>query len=127
MKKKNKRLELRIAGIAALSILFCSLNAAAEKVVVIPLLGGATGDAVAADVVKGKTFSSKAAGKGVTGTLECHPMGQAFVTPFYFLTFNLLPTGTFTMGSPAGEPGGQSDKQGRGCIWYLNPLNKCNS
>lgn len=76
---------------------------AADKVVIVPM-SGAVGDATAADVVKGKTFSSKAAGKGVVGTLEPHPMSQTFTTPLYSLTFNLLPAGTFTMGSPSDEP-----------------------
>lgn len=44
---------------------------AQSKVVVVPL-GGAIGNAVPSDVVKGKTFSSKA-GKGLTGTLELPP------------------------------------------------------
>ncbi|MCF8055838.1 MAG: formylglycine-generating enzyme family protein [Desulfocapsa sp.] len=76
---------------------------AADKVVVVPL-GGAVGNATAADVVKGKTFSSLAAGKGVTGTLELHPMAQTY-TNTNSMTFNLLPADTFTMGSPTGEAG----------------------
>jgi len=85
---------------------------AADRVVVIPL-GGVVGDATAADVIKGKTFSSKTAGKGVAGTLERHPMGQSY-TNSIGMTFNLLPAGTFTMGSPDGsgsepyEPGRSS-------------------
>jgi len=74
---------------------------AADRVVVIPL-GGTVGNATAADVVKGKTFSSKVAGKGVTGTLVRHPMGQTY-TNSIGMTFNLLPAGTFTMGSPDGS------------------------
>ncbi len=82
-----------------------SLATAAERVVVIPLGGGgATGNATSADVVKGKTFSSTA-GKGLTGTLEQHPMAQTFITPSYSMIFNLIPAGTFTMGSPENEPG----------------------
>ena len=37
-----------------------SLAVTADKVVIVPLLGGAVGDAVASDVIKGKTFSSQA-------------------------------------------------------------------
>ena len=83
---------------------------AQNKVVVIPLGGSAVGNATTADVVKGKTFSSKAAGKGVTGTLERHPMAQVFMMPDSNLIFNLLPAGTFTMGSPVDEPGRGSDE-----------------
>ncbi|MCL7489649.1 MAG: formylglycine-generating enzyme family protein [Desulfobulbaceae bacterium] len=89
-------------------LLFAVSAMAQTKVVVVPL-GGSVGDAVAADVVKGKTFSSKA-GKGLTGTLEQHPMGQTY-TNSNGMTFNLIPAGTFTMGSPDGtgadpaEPG----------------------
>ena len=70
-----------ICCFAALVVATFSLATAAERVVVIPLGGGgATGNATAADVVKGKTFSSTA-GKGLTGTLEQHPMAQTFITP----------------------------------------------
>lgn len=78
--------------------LFAFSTMAANRVVVVPL-GGAVGNAVSSDVVKGKTFSSGAAGKGVTGTLEQHPMGQSY-TNSIDMTFNLVPAGTFTMGSP---------------------------
>lgn len=77
---------------------------AADKVVVIPF-GGAVGNATAADVVQGKTFSSQT-GKGLTGTLDLPPTMQTYTTPTYGMTFNLIPAGTFTMGSPADEPGG---------------------
>jgi formylglycine-generating enzyme required for sulfatase activity len=76
--------------------------------VVVPL-GGTVGNATAADVVKGRTFSSKTAGKGVTGTLDLPPTMQTYTTPTYGMTFNLLPAGTFTMGSPDDEPGGPYD------------------
>ena len=87
---------------SVLSMLVCDA-VAADQVVVIPL-GGTVGNATAADVVKGKTFSSKAAGKGATGILAQHPMGQRY-TNSIGMTFNLLPAGTFTMGSPPAEPG----------------------
>ena len=93
-----------LSTICFVFVLLLTVSAlAADKVVVVPL-GGTVGNAVASDVVKGKTFSSLAAGKGVTGTLEQHPMGQTY-TNAYGMTFNLIPSGTFTMGSPAGEPG----------------------
>lgn len=48
-----------LAGVATSFIMMTSLAAAADKVVVIPLFSGkATGDAVPADVLKGKTFSN---------------------------------------------------------------------
>jgi formylglycine-generating enzyme required for sulfatase activity len=85
-------------------IFFCFLlptvSAAADKVVVIPL-GGAPGNAVAADVVKGKTFSSRAAGKGVTGTLKIRD-GSTIYTNSIGMEFSLIPAGSFVMGSPAG-------------------------
>lgn len=87
---------------------------AADKVVVVPI-GGTVGNATAADVVKGKIFSSKAAGKGVTGTLVLPPTVQT-CTNSIGMIFNLIPAGTFTMGSPDGsgsepaEPGRSSDE-----------------
>jgi formylglycine-generating enzyme required for sulfatase activity len=89
-------------------VLFGGAVSAADKVVVVPL-GGAVGNAVAEDVVAGKTFSSKAAGKGATGTLELPPTAQSY-TNILNMRFNLLPAGTFTMGSPATEPGRFSDE-----------------
>lgn len=51
-----------------ISLCFATSSAlAADRVVVIPLFGGAIGDATVEDVVRGKTFSSKI-GKGQTGT-----------------------------------------------------------
>ena len=92
-----------IYPVAILTVcLSISLAAAQNKVVVVPL-GGAVGDAVPSDVVKGKTFSSKA-GKGLTGTLELPPGAQTF-TNIIGMTFNLIPAGTFTMGSPADGTG----------------------
>ncbi len=113
-----------ICNIVTLTATICLFNSSAsahEKVVVVPL-GGTVGNATAADVVKGRTFSSKSAGKGVTGNLERHPMGQVFVTPWYLLTFNLLPAGTFTMGSPADEPGRQSDEGPQKETSFSQPL-----
>lgn len=51
------------------------------RVVVVPM-GGAPGDAVAADVVEGKTFSSKA-GKGLTGTRSPGVLGKTGQTLCY--------------------------------------------
>lgn len=82
-------------------LVFCfslSLAEAQNKVVVVPL-GGAVGDAVPSDVVKGKTFSSKT-GKGVIGTLELK-VGKIF-TNSIGIQFRLIPAGSFVMGSPAG-------------------------
>ncbi len=74
---------------------------ATNKVVVVPL-GGTVGDAVASDVVKGKTFSSKAAGKGISGTLEIRE-GSTIYTNSIGMKFSLLPAGSFVMGSPDGK------------------------
>jgi tetrahydromethanopterin S-methyltransferase subunit D len=102
-----------VGTIAVATVLIIAISAfAADRVVVVPL-GGAVGDAVASDVVKGKTFSSKA-GKGMTGTLERHPMAQKFVTPWYLMTFNLIPAGSFIMGSPADEAGRGTDEGPQG-------------
>ncbi len=107
--KKRHGISIYIC-LAAAICLFNSSTSAHEKVVVVPL-GGTVGDATAADVVKGRTFSSNAAGKGVTGTLEQHPMGQSY-TNSIGMTFNLLPAGTFTMGSPDGS-GSEPAEPGR--------------
>jgi formylglycine-generating enzyme required for sulfatase activity len=80
-----------------------SVTFAATRVAVIPL-GGAVGNATVSDVVKDKTFSTRS-GKGLTGTLVLPPTMQTYTTPIYGMTFNLIPAGTFTMGSPADEPG----------------------
>jgi len=109
----NKRYAMFVMPVMA-GIFFCfllpSAAPAADKVVVIPL-GGAPGNAVAADVVKGKTFSSRAAGKGVAGILERHPMAQTYRTPVYHMKFNLISAGTFTMGSKPTEAG-RGDHEG---------------
>ncbi len=96
-------------------LLFTVFAIASDKVVVVPLGGEAVGDATAADVVKGKIFSSKAAGKGVTGILEHYPIDQTYTTPTYGMTFNLLPADTFTMGSPDGS-GSEPAEPGRGIV-----------
>jgi len=58
-----------------------SVAEAQNKVVVVPM-GGATGDAVPADVVEGKTFSSKV-GKGLTGTRSPGVLGRTGQTLCY--------------------------------------------
>ncbi len=102
-----------IGTFIGLTVTMCLLNSpvsAHEQAVIIPL-GGTVGNATAADVVMGKTFSSKAAGKGVPGTLELPPTAQTY-TNTNEMTFNLLPAGFYTMGSPDDEPGGPySDEQ----------------
>lgn len=74
---------------------------AADRVVVVPL-GGTEGNAAASDVVKGKTFSSKAAGKGVNGSLEIRAGGTLY-TNSIGMKFSLIPAGSFVMGSPDGS------------------------
>lgn len=92
----------------AISLLLTpTLSMAADKVVVVPL-GGAAGDATVADVVKGRTFSSKQ-GKGLTGTLELPTKIQTY-TNSVDMKFSLAPAGTFTMGSPISEPGRYADE-----------------
>jgi len=51
---------------------------AADKVVVIPLLGGAVGNATVADVVKGKTFSNKEK-KNLEGIRPPAPIGTDYI------------------------------------------------
>ncbi len=103
--KKQYGMSSLLSGIITILLMLPSVTSAASTVVVVPLLGGAVGNATAVDVVQGKTFSSKA-GKGLTGTLELPPTMQTYTTPTYSMTFNLIPAGTFTMGSPDDEPGG---------------------
>ena len=62
-------------------VLFGVAAQAQTRVVVVPM-GGATGDAVAADVVAGKTFSSKA-GKGLTGVRSPGVLGKTGQTLCY--------------------------------------------
>ncbi len=92
---------LQMVGILGLFALINSSASAHEKVVVVPYIG-AEGNATAADTVKGKTFSSREAGKWAIGTLELPPTAQSY-TNSNNMTFNLIPAGTFTMGSPDGS------------------------
>ena len=62
-------------------VLFAVTARAQTTVVVVPM-GGATGDAVAADVVEGKTFSSKV-GKGLTGSRSPGVLGRTGQTLCY--------------------------------------------
>ncbi len=106
---------------AGVLLLFSGYALAADRVVVIPL-GGTVGNATAADVVQGKTFSSKAAGKGAAGTLEIRD-GSTIYTNSVGMKFSLIPAGSFVMGSPDGgntsshypihsaEPGRGSDEK----------------
>jgi formylglycine-generating enzyme required for sulfatase activity len=59
------------------------------------------GNATAADVINGKTFSSQAAGKGATGTLKIRD-GATICTNCIGMEFSLIPAGSFVMGSPHG-------------------------
>ena len=63
--------------------------------------GGTMGNATAADVINGKTFSSQAAGKGATGTLKIRD-GATICTNCIGMEFSLIPAGSFVMGSPHG-------------------------
>ncbi len=102
--RKEFNAKLLITTTVALLFLLCSYAAAADKVVVIPLMGNeATGNATVSDVVKGKTFSNSA-DTGLTGTLVLPPTMLTH-TSLYGLTFNLIPAGTFEMGSPPMETG----------------------
>lgn len=99
--KRIHTFTLLLSVLASTYLMLSSSTGAADRIAVIPI-GGAVGNATSSDVVKGKTFSSKS-GKGLTGTLERHPMGQTY-TNSIGMTFNLLPAGTFIMGSPDTEP-----------------------
>lgn len=81
-------------------LLFSNISSATDKVVIIPLLG-TVGNARAANVMEGKTFSSKVAGKGVTGSLKLRA-GAVLYTNSIGMEFSLIPAGSFIMGSPAG-------------------------
>jgi formylglycine-generating enzyme required for sulfatase activity len=107
---------LMLAGL----VCFClaSTAQAVDRVVVIPM-GGTEGNATASDVVVGKTFSSKAAGKGVDGSLEIRAGGTLY-TNSLGMKFSLIPAGSFVMGSPDGvttvpaspaEPARSSDEK----------------
>ena len=118
--KKGQRFSL-FPLCAGVLLLLSGYATAADRVVVIPL-GGTVGNATAADVVQGKTFSSKAAGKGATGTLEIRD-GSTIYTNSIGMKFSLIPAGSFVMGSPDGgnvsshypihtaEPGRHSDEK----------------
>jgi len=93
-----------IVSLGATICLFNSFASAHEKVVVIPL-GGTVGNATASDVVEGKTFSSKTAGKGVVGTLKAREGGTMY-TNTIGMDFSLIPAGSFVMGSPDGTGDG---------------------
>ena len=80
-----------------------SLALADNKVVVVPLFGGAVGDATTSDVIEGKTFSSKA-GNGLSGTLKIRD-GSTIYTNSIGMEFSLIPAGSFVMGSPDGRNG----------------------
>jgi membrane-bound ClpP family serine protease len=72
--KKGRTVHLFLLSCVIMLLMYGTASAA-DKVVVIPL-GGTVGNATAADVVKGKTFSSKTAGKGASGTLDLPPTMQ---------------------------------------------------
>ncbi len=76
------------------SLLFSGVCTAADKVVVVPI-GGARGDAVAGDVLDGKTFSNAKA-KGIAGTRPPAPVAK---------------TGATTMSYP-GDDGWYADRVG---------------
>ncbi len=97
--KKEKHFSV-LPVLAAVLLIFSGNLAAADKVVVIPL-GGTVGNAVSSDVIKGKTFSSKAAGKRAIGSLEIRD-GSTFYTNSIEMRFSLIPAGSFVMGSPDG-------------------------
>ncbi len=94
-------------GLIVWILVVSTIAIAADRVVIVPL-GGLKGNAEASDVIHGITFSSKS-GKGITGTLVLPPTMQTF-TNTVGMTFNLLPAGTFTMGSPFSEPGRSTDE-----------------
>ncbi len=96
---KGKRFSLLPLLTSASLMLVCNTSAA-DRVVVVPL-GGTVGNATAADVLKGKTFSSKSAGNGVTGTLTIRDSGIIY-TNSIDMEFSLISAGSFVMGSPDG-------------------------
>ncbi len=83
MKSQSYLCFLTLTGIVVLLLTIGSIAAAHQLAVIIPLKGKALGQ---------------------------HPMGQSYTNSIE-MTFNLLPAGTFTMGSPNGmgktpaEPG----------------------
>ena len=97
--KKNSTIRLLFITGTIVFLLY-SHALAADKVVVVPL-GSTIGNATASDVLKGKTFSSKKAGKGATGTLEIRD-GSSIYTNSVGMKFSLIPAGSFVMGSSDG-------------------------
>lgn len=104
---KGKWILMVSAGMVAYLVMTGSMMANAEKVVVLPL-GGGDGDATPGDVKKGRTFSSKAAGKGVSGALEIRE-GATLYNNSIGMKFSLIPSGSFIMGSPDGRNGEGAD------------------
>ncbi len=100
--KEMNRLQWLLAMLLVLGVLSgAALGWAANKVVVVPL-GGFSGDATSADVIHGRTFSSKAAGKGAVGSLKIRD-GAVLYTNSIGMEFSLIPAGSFIMGSPDGS------------------------
>lgn len=104
---KRKLLLGALTGMATCLIWTGSVVSAADKMVVIPF-GTTVGNATAADVRKGKSFSSNAAGKGVSGSLEIRD-GSTIYTNSIGMKFSLIPSGSFIMGSPDGRNGQDID------------------
>lgn len=98
--KKLGFASIQIAGVLIVVFSMYTVAVAHESVVVVPL-GGAVGNATTGDVVKGKTFTSKAAGKGATGSLKVREGGTIY-TNSIGMEFSLIPAGSFVMGSPDG-------------------------
>ncbi len=84
------------------SVFLLAVSAMAQtKVVVVPLGGKKpAGNAVATDVLYGKTFSNKD-DVGITGSLEIRE-GSTIYTNSIGMKFSLIPSGSFVMGSPDG-------------------------
>ncbi len=90
--------------LAGIMLFFASNAAAGNNVVVVPLGGSAEGNATAADVIEGKTFSSKAAGKGVRGTLKVADKG---IVSIHFSAFTPADDGYTFKTDPADTPYGK--------------------
>lgn len=85
--------------LAITTVALVTHSALAETNVVVVPLGGSVGDALASDVVKGKTFSSTK-GKGLTGSLDLK-VGKIFINSIG-MQFRLIPAGSYIIGSPDG-------------------------